>query len=78
VFDATLVYNGLAVSFSPPQEVAAILDGVGFAGLRKITFYGPWDRCDDILGKQFRSTVLALLPRQDSRGIVHVAAHTFQ
>ncbi|KAJ6566802.1 hypothetical protein B0H19DRAFT_714200 [Mycena capillaripes] len=77
-FDASFISHGINWDPSPPQEVAAILDGVGFEGLQRITFYGPWDRCDDILSKQFRSAICALLPMQVARGIVHVAAHVFK
>ncbi|KAJ7032535.1 hypothetical protein C8F04DRAFT_1107156 [Mycena alexandri] len=78
-FDATLVHPGLNWSYSPPQEVATILDGVGtnFARLQKINFYGPWDRIEDILGQQFKSIILTLLPIQSARGIVRVVPHTF-
>ncbi|KAJ7748652.1 hypothetical protein B0H16DRAFT_1724906 [Mycena metata] len=78
-FDATLVHPGLNWSYSPPQEVATILDGVGtnFARLQKINFYGPWDRIEDILGQQFKSIILTLLPIQSARGIIRVVPNTF-
>ncbi|KAJ7846699.1 hypothetical protein B0H14DRAFT_2771355 [Mycena olivaceomarginata] len=62
----------------PPHEVAAILDEGVFPRLRRIEFFGPWDRAEDILRKQFQSAMLALLPIQSSRGIVHVNAHPSQ
>ncbi|KAJ7609234.1 hypothetical protein DFH06DRAFT_1247660 [Mycena polygramma] len=77
-FDATLAYN-VAPGWVPssPHEVATMLDGADFAGLQSINFYGPWDHCDDILSKQFRSIISDLLPVQVARGAVHVLAHTF-
>ncbi|KAJ7184764.1 hypothetical protein C8R46DRAFT_466351 [Mycena filopes] len=78
-FDATLANTWMNPSLSPPQEVAAILDAVGanFARLRKISFHGPWDWADDILGQQFTSIVSALLPVQTARGIVRIVPHAF-
>ncbi|KAF7354059.1 hypothetical protein MVEN_01093100 [Mycena venus] len=78
IFDTVLVHPQLNWHHSPPQEVAAILDGGNFARLRKIVFNGPWDRPDDILRKQFQSIVLALFPRQGSRGTIYVNTHSFE
>ncbi|KAF7358872.1 hypothetical protein MSAN_01227400 [Mycena sanguinolenta] len=75
-FDAELIsiYPGQHWSFPPPREVAIILDRGDFPRLQRITFVGPWDRPEDILRKQFQSTMLALLPTQSARGIVHINA----
>ncbi|KAJ7111654.1 hypothetical protein C8R43DRAFT_1041200, partial [Mycena crocata] len=58
-----------------PRDAAEIIDGVGFARLRRIDFYGPWDSPNDILAAQFMTTMLALLPVQHARGIVHVGGY---
>ncbi|KAJ7181367.1 hypothetical protein C8R43DRAFT_270058 [Mycena crocata] len=63
---------------SRPQEAAEIIDGVGFARLQRIDFYGPWDTTTDILATQFRTTILALLPVQHARGIVHIGGYKFE
>ncbi|KAJ6492022.1 hypothetical protein C8R45DRAFT_990233 [Mycena sanguinolenta] len=75
-FDAELIriYPAQNWFFPPPREVAIILDRSNFPRLQKINFVGPWDRPEDILRKQFQSTVLALLPMQSLRGIVHINA----
>ncbi|KAJ7137038.1 hypothetical protein C8R44DRAFT_869123 [Mycena epipterygia] len=76
VFVAAVEVGGFAPSPSS-HDAIELLDGVGFAGLARIEFYGPWDSVEDILGKQFKSTISALLPCQTARGIVHVGGHKF-
>ncbi|KAJ6612353.1 hypothetical protein B0H10DRAFT_2192487 [Mycena sp. CBHHK59/15] len=78
IFDAALEYPGIVPSTASARDAAEILDGLAFAGLKRIEFYGPWDRVDDILGKQFRSAIVALLPLQSARGIVRIGAHRFE
>ncbi|KAJ7137017.1 hypothetical protein C8R44DRAFT_768272 [Mycena epipterygia] len=71
VFVAVVEVGGFAPSPSS-HDAIELLDGVGFAGLTRIEFYGPWDSVDDILGKQFKSAISALLPCQTARGIMSV------
>ncbi|KAF8192384.1 hypothetical protein K438DRAFT_1830085 [Mycena galopus ATCC 62051] len=79
IFDASVAASpgqNLFHDYPPlPQDVALILDGADFARVRRVSFFGPWDRSDDILRKQFQSAVLALLPVRGAQGMVHIHAH---
>ncbi|KAJ7717912.1 hypothetical protein DFH07DRAFT_1068133 [Mycena maculata] len=70
VFNVLLGQSGTQYSL-PQAATVQILDGAGFMGLRRVEFHGAWDRADDILRKQFESTISTLLPTQYARGIVH-------
>ncbi|KAJ6540211.1 hypothetical protein DFH09DRAFT_1175736, partial [Mycena vulgaris] len=73
VFVTALGPAGAPASASSSSDAAELLDGIGFAGLRRIEFHGPWDSAGDILRKQFTSAILVLLPLQTARGAVHIA-----
>ncbi|KAJ6565153.1 hypothetical protein DFH09DRAFT_1081817 [Mycena vulgaris] len=73
VFVTALGPAGAHASASSSSDAAELLDGIGFAGLRRIEFRGPWDSAGDILRKQFTSAISVLLPLQTARGAVHIA-----
>ncbi|KAJ7655424.1 hypothetical protein B0H17DRAFT_1099046 [Mycena rosella] len=77
VFIAALA-PGIELASGSPSDAAELLEGVEFASLTRIEFYGPWDSRDDILGRQFKSAISALLPVQAARGVVHVGAHRYE
>ncbi|KAJ6550427.1 hypothetical protein DFH09DRAFT_1319922 [Mycena vulgaris] len=73
MFVTALESAGAPAPASSSSDAAELLDGIGFAGLRRIEFHGPWDSAHDILRKQFTSAILALLPLQAARGAVHIS-----
>ncbi|KAJ7486855.1 hypothetical protein FB451DRAFT_1363064 [Mycena latifolia] len=60
------------------SDGAELLDGIGFAGLRRIEFWGPWDTANDILRRQFKLGITTLLPLQTARDVVDVGTHRFE
>ncbi|KAJ7438174.1 hypothetical protein FB451DRAFT_1449795 [Mycena latifolia] len=74
----TVALEAGAILEAGSSDGAELLDGIGFAGLRRIEFWGPWDTANDILGRQFKSAITALLPLQTARGVVHVGTHRFE
>ncbi|KAJ7612234.1 hypothetical protein FB45DRAFT_1037153 [Roridomyces roridus] len=68
-FDVHAVPSQLALSNIASEDAALILQGPGFAGLRRLDFrvLGETSSCESL-----RSTFAALLPGLHARGIIHV------